>query len=123
MPSEGSLWALSETKTIDLMRIVAAVAVVLIHKKLLGEAGIATTTVARIMAPYFFGISGFFTIRLDANGLMRRCLAVLKIAVCGYVLCLLYGCIRSKVVTDIGIKACVAGTFSVRRLASRTFHC
>ena len=80
---------------LDLMKVVAACAVVWIHIKFPGWFGQAVDAVARFAVPLFFMVSGYFACFDGTDKIKKKLFHILKIYAVSVVLYFVYGFVRA----------------------------
>lgn len=85
----------ARNQSIEVCRMVAAVMVVFIHMPLHEPYDEITACLARFSVPFFFMVSGYFSLGRDSGWVQRRLIAILKLNLYATIPYYLWGYIRS----------------------------
>lgn len=79
--------------SLELTKLIAACFVVCIHAPFPGKLGDIVMCLGRFAVPFFFAVSGYFSLRIDRTRIRKRMTHILKLHLITAVLCVAMGCI------------------------------
>lgn len=80
--------------SLDLVKLIAAFAVICIHYMFSGQWGVQIKAVARFAVPFFFMVSGFYSYNDNSGTLLKKAWNIVKIYLWSFLLYFVYGAVR-----------------------------